>query len=93
MILPVSENFSEYGKEVTDKIRDAGLRVHLDDRNETLGYRIREGQKEKIPYVLVVGAKEQESKTVAVRTRDGKQTVQALDKFLENALKENAEKK
>ena len=92
-ILPVSENFAKYGKEVADKIRDAGLRVFLDDRNETLGYRIREGQKEKVPYVLVVGAKEQEDNSVAVRTRDGKQKVESLDEFIKDSVKESSDRK
>ncbi len=91
-IIPVSEKFSEYAKKVHSVLLDSEVRAKLDDSNETLGYRIRNGQKMKTPYILVVGAKEQEANTVAVRTRDGKQEVVSLDAFVEKALKEIKEK-
>jgi threonyl-tRNA synthetase len=71
VVLPVSERFSEYGARVAERLRGAGLRVELDDRGEKLGYRIREAQLAKVPYMLVVGARESESGTVAVRLRSG----------------------
>lgn len=68
-VLPVSEKFGEYAKKVVEQLRDAGFRAHLDDRNEKLQAKIRDAQLEKIPYMLVIGGKEAEAGTVAVRHR------------------------
>ena len=70
-VLPVSEKFAEYGAEVTSQLTAAGVRAEHDRRNEKLGYRIREAQMQKVPYMLVVGAREQEAGSVAVRLRNG----------------------
>jgi len=91
-IIPLSDKFIDYAKQIHAKLLDAEVRVKLDDRNETLGYRIREAQKEKVPYALIVGAKEAEAGTVAVRPRNGNQEVMPLEKFIEKALKEIKEK-
>ncbi|MFQ5349553.1 MAG: threonine--tRNA ligase [Thermoanaerobaculia bacterium] len=72
VILPVSEKFAGYAAGVRDRLLAAGVRVELDERNEKLGYRIREAQLGKVPYMLVVGGKEEEAGTVAVRLRTGK---------------------
>jgi len=93
IIIPVSETFQKYAQNLLSELKENGIRTELDDRNETLGYRIREAQKMKIPYILVVGEKEVQDKTVAVRTRDGKQEVMKADKFIEKILKEIKEKK
>ncbi len=71
VVLPVSEKFATYAAGVRDHLVAAGVRAELDERNEKLGYRIREAQLAKIPYMLVVGAKEEEAGTVAVRLRTG----------------------
>ncbi len=71
VVLPVSEKFGEYAAGVRDRLVEAGARAELDGRNEKLGYRIREAQLAKVPYMLVVGAKEEEAGTVAVRLRTG----------------------
>ncbi|MDD3159445.1 MAG: threonine--tRNA ligase [Candidatus ainarchaeum sp.] len=92
IIIPVSENFSEYAKEINSKLLDEEIRVKLDDRNETLGYRIREGQKEKVPYLIVAGAKEQENKTVTIRNRQNEQKTMTLDEFIDQVKKEIKEK-
>ncbi|WP_026326481.1 threonine--tRNA ligase [Paenibacillus ginsengihumi] len=68
-VLPVSQNFESYAKEVEEKLLAAGIRVEADLRNEKLGYKIREAQLEKIPYMLVVGENEQAAGTVSVRKR------------------------
>jgi threonyl-tRNA synthetase len=68
-ILPVSERFADYGKKVEAELRSHGFRVSGDYRPEKIGYKIREAQLEKIPYMLVVGDKEQSAGTVAVRDR------------------------
>jgi threonyl-tRNA synthetase len=69
VVVPVTEKQQAYAAEVTETLRGKGVRVKLDDRNEKLGYRIREAQVQKVPYMLVVGDKEIESRTVAVRHR------------------------
>jgi threonyl-tRNA synthetase len=87
-IIPLSEKFMDYAKKVKEKMLDAELRVKLDERNETLGYRIRDAQKSKVPYIIVVGAKEQEANTLAVRPRTGEQTVMPIEEFITKAQKE-----
>jgi threonyl-tRNA synthetase len=71
VVLPISDRVAEYGERVTGALRDAGVRVELDARNESLNYRIREAQLQKVPYMLVVGGREAEAGTVAVRRRAG----------------------
>src|SRR6202035_5351308 len=65
-VLPLSEKTKEYGEKVTEHLKKAGFRVHLDDRNEKLQAKIRDAQMQKIPYMLVIGGKEAEAGTVAV---------------------------
>jgi len=93
IIIPVSESFAKYAGEVHSTLIEEGIRSKLDDRNETLGYRIREAQKMKVPYIVVVGEKEVADKSVAVRNRKGKQEVLKTKKFLEKLQKEIKEKK
>ena len=71
VVIPVGETFYAYGAEVTARLAAAGVRVALDDRSESLGYRVREAQLQKVPYMLVVGAREADSGAVAVRRRAG----------------------
>ncbi|MGH9380832.1 MAG: threonine--tRNA ligase, partial [Thermoanaerobaculia bacterium] len=71
VVLPISEKLADYAREVLERLRRAGVRAELDDRGEKLGYRIREAQLRKVPYMLVVGAREAEAGTVAVRLRGG----------------------
>jgi len=68
-ILPVSERFVQYARRVEQELRTKGFRITGDYRPEKIGYKIREAQLEKIPYMLVVGEKEQAAGTVAVRDR------------------------
>jgi len=91
-VIPISEKFLEYAKEVYGKIMNSDVRAGIDERNETLGYKIRDAQKEKTPYAIIVGAKEVETKTVAVRDRTGKQEVMTLEEFLAKTAKEIKEK-
>jgi threonyl-tRNA synthetase len=82
-VLPVSEKFLSYAQQVTEKLRAARFRVHLDDRNEKLQAKIRDAQVQKIPYMLVVGAREAESGTVGVRHRSNVDLgPRPLDRFL-----------
>jgi threonyl-tRNA synthetase len=71
VVLPISEKFAGYGEAVRQGLAAAGVRTELDARNEKLGYRIREAQVQKVPYMLVVGAREAEDGTVSVRRRAG----------------------
>ncbi len=70
VVLPVSDRFLDYGAEVTKKLQDEGARVELDQRSEKLGYKIRDAQARKVPYMLVVGSREQEAGTVSLRLRE-----------------------
>src|SRR3989440_7941005 len=70
-VLPVSEKFIDYARTVHRRLRDARIRAELDDRNEKLGYRIRDAQVRKVPYMLVVGGREAEQGTVSLRPRTG----------------------
>jgi threonyl-tRNA synthetase len=69
VVIPVTEKHHAYGAEITEQLKQKGVRVTLDDRSEKLGYKIREAQVQKVPYMLVVGDKEVEAKTVSVRHR------------------------
>jgi threonyl-tRNA synthetase len=69
VVVPVAERHQDYGRAVADRLRGQGVRVTVDDRNEKMGYKIREAQVQKIPYMLVVGDKEIEAKNVALRHR------------------------
>lgn len=83
-ILPVSDKFLDYAKELGEKLEAAGLRFEIDDSNETLGKKIRNAEMMKIPFMLVVGEKEVEDKTVAVRDyATKKQEVTSMEEFLE----------
>lgn len=67
LVLPISQNFSEYSLKVFNELKASGFRVELDDRNEKIGYRIREAETIKIPYMIILGEKEQSSNTISVR--------------------------
>ncbi len=88
-VLPLSEKFEGYAKQVMEKLKAAGFRVHLDDRNEKLQAKIRDAQMQKIPYMLVVGGREAEAGTVGVRHRTkGDQGAKPLDEFIAALRKE-----
>jgi threonyl-tRNA synthetase len=92
-VLPVSERFAEYGRKVEMELRGSGFRVSGDFRPEKIGYKIREAQLEKIPYMLVVGDKEQAADTVAVRERvKGDLGAMAVGKLIERLDREVKEK-
>ena len=68
-VLPISEKFLDYGQKVLDELKAAGIRAEIDTKAEKIGYKIREARLQKIPYMLVVGAKEEEDGKVSVRSR------------------------
>jgi threonyl-tRNA synthetase len=93
-VLPVSEKYADYGRQVEGKLRAAGLRMTLDLRPEKIGYKIREAQLEKIPYMLVVGDKEQAAGTVAVRDRvDGDLGARPVAEVVDMLVREVEEKR
>ena len=93
VVIPVVEDFAGYGKELVDRMRAAGIRAELDDRNEKLGYRIREAQLRKTPYMVVVGEEEQNAGTVTVRARkEGNGGKFTVDEFIAK-LKEEIDSK
>ncbi|MBP2656584.1 MAG: thrZ [Firmicutes bacterium] len=88
-ILPITARQVEYAKELAKLFKTSGLRVEVDDRNEKIGYKIREGQMEKIPYMLVVGDKEMETHSVAIRKRgQGDIGAAPVQEFLATVLAE-----
>ena len=87
-ILPITDKQEEYVNGLSKKLKEAGVRVVVDNRNEKIGYKIREAQMEKVPYMLVVGEKEAAEGLVAVRRRDGEQSVVSADEFLAILKKE-----
>ena len=92
-ILPLSDRLIPDAQGIQEKLQNAGLRVTTDTRSEKIGYKIREAQLEKIPYMLVIGDKELEQGTVAVRSRkDGDLGTMPLDEFLSKALTQVATK-
>ena len=92
-ILPIGDEHIEYAKQLQKRLDDAGLRVELDDSSNTIGYKIRNAQTQKIPYMLIIGAKEIETGSVAVRNRAGETVTKSVDQFLADALLEIAEKR
>lgn len=94
-ILPISDKFIEYAEKVKEQLRSLNIRVELDSRAEKIGYKIREAQMQKVPYMFVVGEKEAESNTVSVRERQkgdiGSMSIEEISNVILNkiALREN----
>lgn len=92
-ILPLADAHLDYAKEVKKALISKGIRVEIDDRNEKIGYKIREAQLDKVPYMLILGDKEVQNKAVGVRSRqDGDIGAEQLDEFVLKVLKEVEEK-
>ena len=93
-VIPISDAQADAAREMAARLKRGGLRVHVDDRGETLNYRIREGETQKVPYMAVVGQREVEADSVAVRARGAgkKQEVMTVDAFLERILQEARDK-
>ena len=87
-ILPVSDKYVAYAKEVASRLEEKGIRMEVDDRDEKLGYKIREARMDKVPYMIILGEKEQNNQSVSVRCRDAKEDKQdmgemSLDELIE----------
>lgn len=93
-LLPISEENLSYAGEIYSRIKSAGIRVELDSKNATLGYKIREAEKEKVPYIVVLGKNEEKEKTLSVRKRkEGDKGKIGIEEFIENIKKEIENKK
>jgi threonyl-tRNA synthetase len=92
-VLPITDDYREYAEQVTKRLHDAGVRVHLDARSETLKYRVAEGARMKVPYMVVLGRREAEQGTVAVNVRgagkEQKPNSLPLDDFVARVVREN----
>lgn len=92
-VIPVAQSHMDYAKEVAEMLADANIRVELEEANETLGYKIRKAQTEKIPYMLIIGDKEAKSRAVSVRSRtDGDLGSQPLPAFIARLIAEIKER-
>ena len=92
-ILPITDRTLDYSKEIMKKLQNMGVRCELDSRSEKVGYKIRQAQLEKVPYMLVLGDKEAEANTLAVRDRKtGETTNMSIDEFLNKIDREIKEK-
>ena len=88
-VLPISDKYMDYAQSVLSQLNDAGIRAEIDTRAEKIGYKIREARLQKIPYMLVVGAKEEEEKAVSVRSRfKGDEGQKDLQTFIADILEE-----
>jgi threonyl-tRNA synthetase len=89
IVLPIADRHLSYGTSVRDQLRQAGLRAELDERQEKIGYKIREAQLQKVPYMLVVGDREAETATVSVRERSGgDKGASSIEAFIAASLEE-----
>ena len=88
-VLPISEKYIDYANKVADELKKNDVDVTVDNRSEKIGYKIREARLDKLPYMLVVGAQEEEEGTVSVRSRfEGNEGTKSLDEFVEQICKE-----
>jgi len=92
-ILPISDKFNDYGNKIMKELRRKGIKVELDDRSEKIGYKIREAQLQQIPYMLVIGEKEENEGKVSVRSREkGDTGAIKVEEFVDMVTKEIEEK-
>ena len=88
-VLPITDKQLEYAKGINEELKKQGIRTELDDKNETLGAKIRNAQKEKVSYMLIVGEREVKEGTVSERGRSGKDYgSMKLEEFIKNIKKE-----
>ncbi|MDQ0416777.1 threonyl-tRNA synthetase [Croceifilum oryzae] len=93
-VIPVSRSFNEYANEVVKQLKSVGIRVEADLREEKLGYKIREAEVQKVPYMFVIGEKEQESKSVTVRRRHNKEQVSwQIDELMKDLVQDVKERR
>ena len=93
-VLPISDDVNSAAESVTAKLKAAGIRAQLDNRSDTLNYRIRDGEVTRVPYMAVIGKREADSGTVALRMRGAgkKQDIVAVDEFIARVVREKKER-
>ena len=92
-ILPISEKYEEYARKVTAQMQEADIRASMDERNETLKFKIRDAHMQRIPYTVIVGAKEEENGTISLRSRfAGDEGSKSVDEFI-SALRHEIDSK
>ncbi len=88
-VLPISEKYEAYARKVTDALQDADIRASLDERNETLKFKIRDAHMQRIPYTVIVGAKEEENGTISLRSRfAGDEGSKRVEEFIKSIREE-----
>ena len=91
VLMPISEKYNEYAHKVSDILKNSDIRSFVDDRNEKIGRKIRDNELKRIPWLLIVGEKEEENQTVAVRRQgegdQGSMEVQEFARFIEDEIK------
>ncbi len=92
LVIPITDRHAAYGREVLAALREAGVRAEIDDRSESMGRRIRDGQLQKVPYLLVLGDREQEAREVAVRERGEQKGSVPLAELVEGIARESRER-
>ena len=91
VVLNITDNQAEYARKVEDSLKNDGFRVNSDLRNEKIGFKIREHTLQRIPYLLVIGDREVESRSVAVRSQDGNDLgTMPLEQFVSDCLEDNS---
>ena len=91
VVLPISDDFNDYAESVRSSLFDRGFRVEVDDRNETIGYKIRSAESDKVPFMLIVGQKELDSSSVSVRRQgSGEQGSVSVDAFIDLLAEETS---
>ena len=94
VVLPITDKFNDYAQQVAEQLLTVGVRVEVDSRNEKIGYKIREAQMQKVPYMLVVGEKEVASQTVGLRKRgQGDLGAVAVEQFVADITAEIKERR
>jgi threonyl-tRNA synthetase len=89
VVIPVSQNFLDYATEIKTELKKHGIKVHLDSRNEKIGYKIREAETQKVPYMLIVGEKEKDSGSVSIRKhKEGDLGALNIQEFISNITNE-----
>lgn len=93
-VLPISDKFNNYCEKVIEKLESSGIRSEMDYRNEKIGYKIREARKERVPYIIVIGEKEEEKNSISLRSRNnGDEGTLELDVLIERINNEVKNKK
>ena len=93
-VIPVSQNYLDYSKKIAGELKGNNIRVELDERNEKIGYKIRDWETNKVPYMLILGVKEQEAGNISIRRhKKGDLGSLSLSEFIDNIKDEIKNKK